>query len=120
MYILYFIAVMIAPVAIFLVGLMWRISPPPFQKKGLAYSTELTRSDPDAWSMAHRHCSKLWLRIGVISGAASAALMTIFSDSYTAFWLWLIVAQMVLFCISVFMVDLLLKATFDDRDKKSE
>ena len=114
MYTLYFIVVMLAPVAMVIVGLMWKISPPPYQSKGLAYSTELTRKDPDAWAMAHRHCARLWTRIGMISGAVSAALMIQFKEHYVSFWLWLIVGQMVLFCVSVFMIDLLLKNMFSD------
>ena len=114
MYKLYFIVVMMAPAAMLLVALLWKISPPPYQSKGLAYSTELTRKDPDAWAMAHRHCARLWTRIGMISGAVSAALMIQFKEHYVSFWLWLIVGQMVLFCVSVFMIDLLLKNMFSD------
>ena len=114
MYTLDFIVVMLAPAAMLIVGLMWKISPPPYQSKGLAYSTELTRKDPDAWAMAHRHCARLWTRIGMISGAVSAALMIQFKEHYVSFWLWLIVGQMVLFCVSVFMIDLLLKNMFSD------
>ena len=114
MYTLYFIVVILAPAAMVIVGLMWKISPPPYQSKGLAYSTELTRKDPDAWAMAHRHCARLWTRIGMISGAVSAALMIQFKEHYVSFWLWLIVGQMVLFCVSVFMIDLLLKNMFSD------
>lgn len=114
MYTLYFIVVMLAPAAMLIVGLMWKISPPPYQSKSLAYSTELTRKDPDAWAMAHRHCARLWTRIGMISGAVSAALMIQFKEHYVSFWLWLIVGQMVLFCVSVFMIDLLLKNMFSD------
>lgn len=114
MYIFYFALVMLAPAAMVIVGLMWKISPPPYQAKGLAYSTELTRKDPDAWAMAHRHCARLWTRIGMISGAVSAALMIQFKEHYVSFWLWLIVGQMVLFCVSVFMIDLLLKNMFSD------
>ena len=113
-YTLHFIVVMLAPAAMLIVGLMWKISPPPYQSKGLAYSTELTRKDPDAWAMAHRHCARLWTRIGMISGAVSAALMIQFKEHYVSFWLWLIVGQMVLFCVSVFMIDLLLKNMFSD------
>ena len=121
MYTLYFIVVMLAPAAMLVVGLMWKISPPPYQSKGLAYSTELTRKDPEAWAAAHRHCARLWLRIGIVSGGASAFLMVLFRENYSAFWMWLIVGQMVLFCVSVFMIDLLLKNTFseDTSEKKS-
>lgn len=112
MYLLYFITVMLAPAAMLLVGAVWKISPPPYQSKGLAYSTELTRSDPNAWAMAHRHCARLWMRIGVAGGIASAFLMVLFKENYTSFWMWLIVGQMALFCMSVFLVDLLLKSQF--------
>ena len=112
MYPFYFAVVMLAPAAMLIVGLMWKISPPPYQSQGLAYSTELTRKDPDAWATAHRHCASLWLRIGILSGGASALLMVLFQESYSAFWMWLIAGQMALFCVSVFMIDLFLKNTF--------
>lgn len=111
-YILCFIVVMLPPVAMFLLGLKWRLSPPPFRKKGVTFNTELSRKDPDAWALAHRHCGKLWIRIGLLTGVVSAVLMGYFSDSYQAFWLWLLVGQMALFCVSVFLVDALLKATY--------
>lgn len=120
MNILYLIAVMLAPVTMIFVGLRWKISPPPYRSSGLAYSTELTRSSPEIWSTAHRHCSKLWLRIGIVSGFASGILIALFFESFVNFWLWPIVGQMILFCISVFMIDLLLKSQFEDDDKKSK
>ncbi len=116
----YFIVVMLAPTAMLIVGLMWKISPPPYQSKGLAYSTELTQKDPDAWVMAHRYCSRLWLRIGIITGGASAILMLLFKENYSSFWLWLIVGQMALFCVSVFMIDLLLKNIFSDNNSEKK
>lgn len=116
MYPFYFAIVMLAPAAMLIVGLLWKISPPPYQSKGLAYSTELTRKDPDAWAMAHKSCAKMWLRTGIISGGASAFLMVLFKENYSAFWMWLIVGQMALFCVSVFMIDLLLKNTFSDNN----
>lgn len=120
MYPFYFVVVMLAPTAMLVVGLMWKISPPPYQSKGLAYSTELTRKDPEAWAAAHRHCARLWLRIGIISGAASAFLMVLFQENYSSFWMWLIVGQMVLFCVSVFMIDLLLKNTYSEEKKEQD
>ena len=119
MYIFYFALVMLAPAAMVIVGLMWKISPHPYQAKGLAYSTELTRKDPEAWTAAHRHCASLWLRIGILSGGASALLMVLFQESYSAFWMWLIAGQMALFCVSVLMIDLLLKNTFSDDNNEN-
>ena len=56
---------------------------------------------------------------GLVSGGASALLMVLFQESYSAFWMWLIAGQMALFCVSVLMIDLLLKNTFSD-DKSEE
>ena len=120
MYTLYLVVVMLAPAAMLLVGIWWKLSPPPYQSKGLAYSTELTRKDPNAWSAAHRHCARLWTRIGLVSGAASTALMVLFKESCSVFWMWLIVGQMALFCVSVFMIDLLLKSTFSDNNSDDD
>lgn len=117
MNLLYMIADFIAPAAMLLVGIWWRLSPPPFQKNGLTYNTELTRNNPDAWAAAHHHCGKLWVRIGIISGVVSGILIGLFSENHNNFWLWLIVGQMILFCVSVFMVDLLLKTQFGDEKK---
>lgn len=117
MNLLYLIVDFLAPAAMLLVGIWWRVSPPAFGKGGLAYSTELTRKNPDAWAAAHRHCGKLWVRIGLITGVVSGALIMFFPDRHSAFWMWLIVGQMVLFCVSVFMVDLLLKNQFGDEKK---
>lgn len=114
MSVLYIIADFFAPVVMFIVGILWRISPPPFQSKGLTYSTELTRNNPEAWAAAHLHCSKLWVRISVLSALVSGVLIWLFPDSHANFWVWIIVGQMVLFCVSVFMVDLLLKTKFGD------
>ena len=44
----------------------------------------------------------------------SAALMVIFRSSYSGFFLWLIGGQMVFLCISAFLVEGLLKASFDE------
>ena len=117
MHLFYFIADFVAPAAMLLVGIWWRLSPPAYGQQGLAYSTELTRKNPDAWAAAHRHCGKLWVRIGLISGVVSGVLIALFSEHHADFWMWLIVGQMALFCVSVFMVDLLLKTQFE-KDKK--
>lgn len=114
MSVLYIIADFFAPVVMFIVGIMWHISPPPFQSKGLTYSTELTRNNPEAWAAAHLHCSKLWVRISVLSALVSGVLIGLFPENHANFWVWIIVGQMVLFCVSVFMVDLLLKTKFGD------
>ncbi len=114
MYILCFVLTMTAPVCLFVLGLAWRKSPPPFRSSGLAYSTALTVGSEDAWAFAHRQCARLWTRLGVILGVLSAAVLWVFRENYRSFFLWLIGGQMVFFCLSAFLVDALLKNTFDE------
>ncbi len=114
MYYLSFALTMAVPVCLFILGLAWKISPPPYRSGGLAYNTALSSSSEDAWTFAHRHCARLWLRLGLILGVLSAALMRVFRDCDRSFCLWLIGGQMALFCLSAFLVDALLKNTFDE------
>ena len=44
----------------------------------------------------------------------AAVLMVVFRESASSFVLWLIGGQMVFLCISAFLVDALLKNTFDE------
>ena len=46
--------------------------------------------------------------------------MVLFQENYSSFWMWLIVGQMVLFCVSVFMIDLLLKNTYSEEKKEQD
>ena len=114
---LYCIIALIPPVAILAVGIVWKVSPPAFQSKGLAYRTSLSSASEDAWNFAHRHCSKLWIRIGLILLIVSILLLVVFPENRKDYFLWLIGGQMVLFCISAFLVDTLLKTFFDETGK---
>jgi len=114
MYILSFIVAMLPPVGMFAVGLRWKKSPPPFRAGGLAYNTALSAKSEETWTFAHRHCARLWTRIGLILGVLTAAVMWVFRANYRSFFLWLIAGQMVFFCVSAFLVDMLLKNTFDE------
>jgi uncharacterized membrane protein len=114
MYWLYFALAMVTPVCLFAVGLLWRLSPPPFRAGGLAYRTSLTCKSQEAWAFAHTHCAKLWLRLGLLLGLVSAALMLLLPAYCKTFLVWLIAAQMAFFCVSAFLVDTLLKTAFDE------
>ncbi len=114
MYILSFILAMVVPAGLLAVGVLWRVSPPPFRAGGLAYNTALSAKSEDAWAFAHRHCSRLWTRLGLILGVLSAVVMWVFRAHYKSFLLWLIGGQTVFFCLSALLVDALLKNTFDE------
>lgn len=114
---LYCIISLIPPVAILGAGIFWRISPPKFQSKGLAYRTTLSSASEEAWNFAHVHCAKLWVRIGSILLVLSILLLVLFPDNRKDYFLWLVGGQMALFCLSAFLVDTLLKNSFDENGK---
>ena len=112
---MYPICVLIAllpPIAMLAVGIWWKVSPPKLEGKGLAYRTQLSTKSPEAWAFAHRHCARLWVRVGAILLVVTVALLFLFPDNIGDYVLWLIGGQMVLFCLSAFLVDLLLKNSF--------
>ena len=114
MYYFCFVLLMIVPVAMFVVGLRWRLKPPAFKAPGIVYRTETTEKSPEVWVFAHTHCGKLWIRFGAIFAVISAVLMIVFSGSYQNFLLWLLCGQMLILCVTVFMIDLLCKNLFDE------
>ena len=70
--------------------------------------------EPEAWAFAHKHCSRLWVRMGVILTAAAGIAMYLLRDQdYQTFLIWILAGEMALFCVSAFLVDALLKANFD-------
>ena len=89
MYYVLFVFAMLTPVLMAVVGLIWRIHPPKRDGGFLAYR-------------------------GLLLSILSAVLMVVFRESASSFVLWLIGGQMVFLCISAFLVDALLKNTFDE------
>ena len=118
MYYLAFLLVMATPLALLALGLIWRSRPPKRGGGGLAYRTALSDRSDETWSFAHRHIAKLWTRLGLLLAFASAALMVVFRSSYSGFFLWLIGGQMVFLCVSAFLVEGLLKASFDENGNR--
>lgn len=116
MYILIFILVMITPLTLLLLGLFWQKHPPKRQDAKLAYRTTLSSKNDETWTFAHRHLSRLWIRIGLILSALSCFLMVVWREIYMDIFLWVIGGQMVLLCISAFLIENLLKMTFDSKN----
>ena len=112
MVIIFCVIAVLVPAAILAVGIWWRVSPPPFRSKGFAYATALSSASPEAWAFAHHHCSRLWIRVGAILLVLAAGILAVFPDSVSSYVLWLIGGEMALFCLSAFLVDLLLKSSF--------
>ena len=90
MYAACFILTMLPPILILCVGIIWKVSPPKMDSKGLAYRTALSTRSEETWSFAHRHCSKLWIRLGIVLGLVTALLMCFFGTSisilFCGFW----------------------------------
>lgn len=114
MYTVCFVLVLLCPMAMAAVGILWRFKTPAFQSKGLVYRTELTEKSPEVWEFAHIHCGKLWLRFGLILLVISVLLMKFLAGSYQKFILWLLCGQMLVMCITVFMIEILVKNLFDE------
>lgn len=74
MYYVLFVFAMLTPVLMAVVGLIWRIHPPKRDGGFLAYRTALSSKTEETWAFAHRHISKLWLRIGLLLSILSACL----------------------------------------------
>ena len=114
LYYLTFILVLVVPLSQLAIGLRWRSKPPKREGSGFAYRTELSARSEDTWAYAHRHISRLWIRQGLMVSVATIVLMILFRAHYSSFFLWLIGGQMAFLCVSVFLIDNLLKAGFDE------
>ena len=114
MYYACFVLLMLVPVAMTAVGLKWYLNPPAFKTGRLAYRTAVTERSADVWAFAHTHCGKLWVRYGVIFGVITALVMVFLKNHYQTFWLWALGAQMLIMCITIFMIDILCKNLYDE------
>ena len=115
MYPIYVLIALLPPVAMLIVGIWWKVSPPKMEGKGLAYRTQLSTKSQEAWAFAHKHCARLWVRMGVILTAAAGIAMYLLRDQdYQTFLIWILAGEMALFCVSAFLVDALLKANFEE------
>lgn len=115
MYYIIFALVLVTPLVMLAVGLVWRVHPPKREGGRLAYRTALSEKNDETWAFAHRHLSKLWIRIGFLLTVVSSVVMVVGREGCQSFFLWLIGGQMVFLCLSAFLVDGLLKATFDEK-----
>lgn len=113
MYIPAFILAMITPASMFIAGLLWRRKTPN-KDQTFSYRSELALKNDETWNFAHEHIAKLWVRVGVITAILTIILMRVFADNYANIVLWLLTGQMIFFCGSVFFVDSLMKAVFDE------
>ena len=120
MYYVCFAVLLVLPLFLIAVGLKWYLKPPAFKTGKLAYRTEVTERSPEVWFFAHTHCGKLWARYGVILGAISALLMIFLDQRWQGFWLWVLGAQTLMLCVTIFLIDYLSKNLFDEEGRRIE
>lgn len=102
------------PTALLFVGILWRIKPPKWKKSKFAYCTPLSCSSQEAWVFAHKTCSHLWVRMGGILLLFVFILLKLWKFQIaSSILLWILIGEMILFCCSAFLIDLMLKTNFD-------
>lgn len=114
MYALCFALVLVMPLMMLAVGARWLIKPPAFKTGTVVYRTALTEKSPAVWSFAHEYCGKLWSRYGAIMVVIASVLMYFLKNSYQKFILWILVGEMLMMCITIFMMDIFIKNLFDE------
>ena len=118
MYELCFALVLLMPLVMLAVGLKWRLKPPAYLTGKLVYRTAYTEKSPEVWFFAHIHFGKLWTRYGVILAVLCGAAMYFLRAKYQTYLLWLLCGQMLVLCITVFMMELLIKNLFDENGQR--
>jgi len=114
MYALNFVLVLLIPVAMLVVGVKWWVSPPAYKTGKIAYRTQESERSEEAWYFVHQHCAKLWARFGVILGVIATVLMILLKESIGKYILWLLMAEVFVLCVTIVIIDLLVKNLFDE------
>lgn len=82
------------------------------------YRTELSMKNQDTWQFAHRHCGRVWIRVGTVLMAASilamALILTLMGETAQGIaYIILVAAQLVCLLLSIMPTQRALKRTFD-------
>ena len=118
MYGICFALVLLMPLVMLAVGLKWRLKPPAYLTGKLVYRTAYTEKSPEVWAFAHVHFGKLWTRYGVILAVLCGAAMYFLRAKYQTYVLWLLCGQMLVLCVTIFMMELLIKNLYDENGQR--
>ena len=113
-----FALVLLMPLVMLAVGLKWRLKPPAYLTGKLVYRTAYTEKSPEVWAFAHIHFGKLWTRYGVILAVLCGAAMYFLRAKYQTYVLWLLCGQMLVLCVTIFMMELLIKNLYDENGQR--
>ena len=118
MYGICFALVLLMPLIMLAVGLKWRLKPPAYLTGKLVYRTAYTEKGPEVWAFAHSHFGKLWTRYGVILAVLCGAAMYFLREKYQTYVLWLLCGEMLVLCVTIFMMELLIKNLYDENGQR--
>lgn len=120
MYAFGFVLVLLAPVMMLTVGLRWKLKPPAFKTGTVVYRTAHTEKSPEIWEFTHVYCAKLWTRYGAILGVLSVVFMVVCKATYQKYLLWVLGGQMLVLCVTIFMMEMFTKNLFDEEGRRIE
>ena len=120
MYGICFALVMLMPLVMLAVGLKWRLKPPAYLTGKLVYRTAYTEKSPEVWAFAHSHFGKLWTRYGAILAVLCGTAMYFLRAKYQTYVLWLLCGEMLVLCVTIFMMELLIKNLYDENGRRIE
>lgn len=119
-----FIMCTFIPVIMIIIGKIFKNGAPNDINYLFGYRTTLSMKNKDTWEFAHKHCGRLWFKIGIILLPLCAVPMVFFISKDTdtvGNALTLITAvQVVVLILSVIPTQRALKKTFDDDGKRKE
>ena len=118
MYGICFALVMLMPLVMLVVGLKWRLKPPAYLTGKLVYRTAYTEKSPEVWEFAHSHFGKLWTRYGAILAVLCGGAMVFLKAKYQTYVLWLLCGEMLVLCVTIFMMELLIKNLYDENGRR--
>lgn len=85
---------------------------------GFGYRTKMSMKNKDTWQFAHRHCGKLWVRIGLVMLPLTILVMVFLlgKDVDTIGWAGgaLTIIQLLVMIVSIFPTQRAIKKTFDN------
>ena len=115
MSILNIIISLVMPVAMLVVGILWKVHPPKREGGVLAYRTTLTQSSQEPGTLPTSTapgCGCAWACCS--PWALPVAMYLLRDKDYASFLPWVLAVEAALFCVSAFLVDALVKQKFEE------
>lgn len=109
---------LLVPLSMVFFGKLFIHNIPKEVNMGFGYRTKMSMKNKDTWQFAHRHCGKLWVRIGFVILPLSILTMVFFLgkdiDTIGYAGSALMIIQLVVMIVSIFPTQRALKKIFDN------